>query len=100
MNKLQCPNCKTEFTPNEILEESTISWPDLNWIYFKCSNCMKTRHIFIDDGFMATVEFLGAPGPNWKIIEKLKVENLSTRMDPSYVHAWLDGKHYEFEKKK
>jgi hypothetical protein len=99
-SKLPCPKCGEEFEPLEILENSTISWPDLAWIYFRCTKCEEFTHILIEDGRIATVDFLGAPGPDWKVNTPMLVKDFTTRMDPGYAHVWLDGKHYEFEARK
>ncbi len=97
---LPCPKCSKEFTPTEILEASTLSWPELCWIYFKCPKCGKFTHIQIINGRMSTVNFLGAPGPDWEIISTIEVKHFTIRRDPGFMHAWLDGKHYEFEERK
>jgi hypothetical protein len=97
---LPCPKCKKEFTARDILEASTVSWPGLNWIYFECENCGEFTHILINDSRMATVNFLGAPGPNWEINTSIHLNDFKVRMDPSFAHAWLGGNHYEFEAKK
>jgi len=97
---LPCPKCSKEFTPREILEASTISWPELCWIYFKCPACEKFTHIQIINGRMSTVNFLGAPGPDWEINTSIEIMDFKIRMDHEFAHAWLDGKHYEYEAKK
>jgi predicted RNA-binding Zn-ribbon protein involved in translation (DUF1610 family) len=96
---LPCPDCGKEFEPKEILENSTISWPGLNWIYFRCPRCEKNTHILVEDGRICTVDFIGAPGPDWKVNTPMLDKRITTRMDPSYAHVWLDGVHYEFEAK-
>ena len=95
--KLPCPNCDKEFSASEILEASTIAWPELNGIYFHCPSCLEYTHILIEEHKMATVHFLGAPGPNWEINTPMVVEGLSVRIDPSFVHIWFNGKHYEYK---
>lgn len=97
---LPCPNCNCEFSPKELLEESSIAWPELQWIYFKCPNCGKQTHILVEDNRIATVDFLGAPGPDWKINTPMLYKDLKVRIDPSFIHVWLDGIHYEFEEQK
>ncbi|MDA8428000.1 MAG: hypothetical protein M0T70_01965 [Geobacteraceae bacterium] len=97
---LPCPKCSEEFTPREILEASTISWPELCWIYFKCPACEKFTHIKIINGKMSTVNFIGAPGPDWEINTSIELKDFKIRMDPGFAHAWLDGKHYEYEARK
>jgi hypothetical protein len=49
---------------------------------------------------MATVDFIGAPGPDWKINTQMHVAELQTRRDPGFLHVWLNGKHYEFPARK
>ena len=97
---LPCPKCSKEFTAGEILEASTISWPELCWIYFKCTVCGEFTHIRITNGRMDTVNFLGAPGPDWEINSSMEIKDFRIRMDPGFAHAWLDGKHYEYEARK
>ena len=53
----------------------------------------------VEDGRIATVDFIGAPGPDWKVNIPMIEKGITTRMDPSYAHVWLDGTHYEFEAK-
>jgi len=94
---LPCPGCDSKFRVSEILEHSTISWPDLNWIYFQCPNCEKHTHIQVKKEKMATVNFIGAPGPDWELIKSINVPSLEARMDPGFAHVWLEEKHYEFK---
>ena len=97
---LPCPGCDSAYSPKALLEGSAISWPELNWINFSCPSCGESTHILIEDGRMATVDLLGAPGPDWEINVSIEVCDLTTRMDPGFAHVWLNGKHYEFEAKK
>jgi hypothetical protein len=97
---LPCPKCNAEFTATQILEASTIAWPELCWIYFKCSSCSQFTHILVKPGRMSTVNYIGAPGPSWEINTSMEISDFTTRMDPGYAHVWLEGKHYEFEARK
>ena len=98
--QLQCPKCNSEFSTKKIIECSSIAWPELNWIYFTCPNCEKNTHILVEDGRICTVDFLGAPGPDWEINTEIIEEGITTRMDPGFAHVWFEGVHYEFEAKK
>ena len=60
-----------------------LSWPELNWAYFKCSTCEQSTHILLKKDKVATVNFIGAPGPDWEINESVSVPNLEVRVDPN-----------------
>ena len=94
--EITCPNCDAAFAPADILRNSDCSWPELNWLYFQCPSCDDRCHVEVRDNHMATVRFLGAPGPNWERIQSWGVLNLLTRSDPAFLHCWLDDIHYEF----
>jgi len=96
---LPCPECGETYDAMQLLEFCTISWPELNWLYFHCPNCKKYTHILVEQKRMSSVKFLGAPGPSWEIIKSICVPNLEIRMDPKFAHVWLNGKHYEFTAK-
>ena len=96
---LPCPKCRTEHDVSSILEHSDFSWPELGWIYFKCPHCSEHTHIYLDNNIMATVNYLGAPGPNWNINKSIDVPNLVVRIDPKFLHVWNNEKHYEFAAK-
>lgn len=98
-NTLPCPKCLAEHTAGGILEQSSISWPELSWIYFRCPHCAACTHILIKEGRMSTVNFLGAPGPDWEINTTMLVDGLVVRMDPGFAHAWLSGQHFEYAAK-
>ncbi|MBN1343790.1 MAG: hypothetical protein JXQ73_13995 [Phycisphaerae bacterium] len=94
---LPCPACGREFSAQAILDASDVSWPDLCWIHFTCPSCGTKTHIQVQDGQMATVDFLGAPGPEWEINTVMHVPDLTVRMDPGLAHVWLNGVHHEFK---
>ena len=94
--EITCPNCDAAFAPADILRNSDCSWPELNWLYFQCPSCDDRCHVEVRDNHMATVRFLGAPGPDWHRIQSCPVPSLLTRADPAFLHCWLDDVHHEF----
>ena len=96
---LSCPKCSARYSIEEILSGCGVSWPELNWAYFKCSTCKQSTHILLKKDKVATVNFIGAPGPDWKINESVSVPNLEVRVDPGFLHVWYKSQHYEYQAK-
>ncbi len=94
--QLKCPHCSFGVSPENILAEATISWPELSWIYFCCHDCKKNYHVQVENGKMHSITFIGAPGPDYEINNTIVVENFTTRIDLGFVHCWLNKKHYEY----
>ena len=99
VTEIVCPNCAAGVTPLEVLAHSDVSWPELNWVWFHCPRCSKPCHIEVLDHQMATIRYLGAPGPDWERNRSWPVADLIIRADPGFFHCWLDSKHYEFPAK-
>ena len=93
---IACPKCNAECSPKTVLDSATVSWPELLWVWFKCPQCEQHSQIEVGNNIMATINFMGAPGPNWERIKSTKVESLTVRSDPSFLQCWLNDDHYEF----
>ena len=46
------------------------------------------------------IEIVGAPGPDWKILQTQPESSVALRIDPGFLHIWLNEKHYEVETRK
>lgn len=93
---LTCPYCKAKNSLVSILRNGSFSWPEMAAFYSKCDKCNKKFHVKIDDGGMSIIRITSAPGPEWETLEEIKVPGLTVRADPSYLHCWYSGSHYEF----
>lgn len=93
---LHCPHCQAFLSPEAILAAASESWPDLSWLWCACPACHRCFHAEVDDRRIATLKVTGAPGPSWEYIEKVECNDLRVRKDPSFLHCWLGGKHFEY----
>ncbi len=98
MNTLKCLQCKNEYSASDILYKSHSAIIEIPSIDFVCPVCKKHNQILIEKNKMSNI--LSLPmNPDWKIVESIKVDKLDFRQDSSYLHCWLDNKHFEFKKK-
>lgn len=68
--------------------------------WYECTECNKGNHIRIDEGMSSILAVYGAPGPEWKRIERERVKELSFRVDPAFLHVWVAQQHFEIEARK
>lgn len=92
-----CPKCDAGFTAETALDAASVAWPDLHWVWFQCPACSEHTHLEVRDGRIATINFIGAPGPDWKRIRVSSVDDLTVRADPVLLHCWLGESHLEFK---
>ena len=96
-NELECIHCNESLVVEDILDRCSESHPNLSWIYFTCNSCEKTSHIQVKNAAISTIDFIGAPGPDYKIRTTLNLPDFKVRIDPGYIHVWNKGQHYEYK---
>lgn len=96
---LNCPNCKRYLTINQILESSSVSWPNNNWIYVRCPLCNKHSHAEINTGVVSIGLLEGAPGPCLIIHSKRYIDNFSVNKTLKYIECTYEEKKYVFKAK-
>jgi transcription elongation factor Elf1 len=74
-NRLECPFCERELTVEQVLEGSSFSWPEENWIYFQCPFCLKHSHIKVMTDLIKTGVLSGFPGPAFVVCSEKSVED-------------------------
>jgi hypothetical protein len=97
---ITCKKCNSEINIVDALENSPFSWPQLQAIWHVCRKCEAGNHVRFIPGAIQLIEIVGAPGPDWKILQTQPEPSVSLRIDPGFLHVWLDGKHYEVETRK
>ena len=97
---MNCKNCSSEIDVSYALSNSPFCWPELQAIWHVCVNCNVGNHIRFIKGQIQLIEIIGAPGPDWKIIQNEKDDSVSIRIDPGYFHVWYKKNHYEIEPRK
>jgi hypothetical protein len=95
-DSLACPHCGATITPLQALQGGTVSWPTLAGWWVLCPACGRGSHFRVERGRMAQYVIVGAPGPMWEHTHQVPVPGLTRRADPSFMHVWLDGRHFEF----
>ena len=79
-----------------ILENSSISWPMQHWIYCRVPNKEERMHVEVYDGRMRLIEFLGAPGPDWRPVATLVVPDLRVRIEAERIDCRLGDRKFSF----
>ena len=97
---INCKKCQTPINITDALETSPFSWPHLQAIWHVCDKCETGNHIRFISGAIPLIEIVGAPGPDWEIIQTNREPSVSIRIDSGYLHIWLEGEHYEVVAKK
>ena len=97
---ITCKKCQSEINIVDALETSPFSWSQFQAIWHVCKKCKTGNHIRFISGAIQLIEIIGAPGPDWKIIQTEQEPSVSLRIDPGYLHIWLNEKHYEVETRK
>ena len=93
-------NCGKSFSFISSLESAKYSWPNLRTYWYKCIDCNSGNHIKVSDGRYQQIEIIGAPGPEWEVINTFQEKSLIYRQDPSWLHIWVNEIHYEIKAKK
>ena len=98
--KLLCPSCFDEVDVETILDNSTISWPDQSWIYFKCPACQNNSHIKVDSLSIETGQLDGAPGPCFFVCSKAFIDDFFVAIKTSGIVCRYKNKAYKFPARK
>jgi hypothetical protein len=96
MTSIACTNCLSAITVQEVLGHGKFSWPEMSAFWLVCPRCGVGSHVGVEDGHVSRIRFLGAPGPDWEVIDTTVVPGLTVRADPGFLHVWLRGAHFEF----
>ena len=96
---MNCVACGSEFSFLSSLKKAKYSWPKLRAFGYECADCNTSNHIRISDGRYQQIQIIGAPGPEWEVLNTNQDRNLSYRQDDNYFHVWLNDKHYEIKEK-
>ena len=97
---IHCKQCHDEIPPLVALESSSVSWPLLQTIWYECRKCKTGNHIRFQNQQIQRIEIIGAPCPEWEVVERERDKAISYRVDPSYLHIWYNDTHYEFAENK
>ena len=94
MPNLACPHCAQAITPLQALQRGIYSWPEMGAWWSLCPSCPKGGHYRAEDNFIAQYKWYSEN--DWPDVTSEEVPGLRLRADPSFLHLWLDGHHYEF----
>ena len=97
--RLLCPHCRGELSCAMVLDNTSVSWPNNNWVFTMCPLCQMYFHTRIADNEIETGQLDGAPGPCFfccsaKHVEDLLVDNEEDRLLCKFGEAY-----YEFPAK-
>lgn len=96
MTSIACTNCSNAVSVLEALAHGKFAWPEMFAFWLVCPQCGVGFHLGVEDGHVSRIRFLGAPGPDWEVIDTTIVPGLTVRADPGFLHVWLSGVHFEF----
>lgn len=94
--KVKCTECNSEFSAQEILENSKTCWPNQGWIYFKCPTCKQYSHVQLKNGHLAIGKLDGAPGPCFCPSGEMEVPDLKVGKKFGGLSCEHGGKTYQF----
>jgi hypothetical protein len=97
---LHCRHCSREFELKEAATAASFSWPQLQAFWFVCPSCRKGNHVRVEDGSFAVIDIVGAPGPEWEYVERLRHRGVSFRSDASAFHIFLESECFSVEARK
>jgi hypothetical protein len=100
VNQLCCTSCNVTLTPHDALGAGSFAWPAMHAFWMTCPACSAGGHILIEAQRLIQISITSAPDPDWKEIRSVDVPGLTFREDPAYLHAWLEGQHYEFPERR
>jgi len=100
IGSLKCPNCQKFLDINHILENSSISWPNQDWIYFRCPFCYDYSHVEVVTDKISTGVLDGAPGPNFFTCSEQIVGNFDVNKTNEYIECLYENRKYLFKAKK
>lgn len=100
IDKTKCVHCKIYLTATEILENSTVSWPNQRWIHLKCPACRKYMHVEVSEDCLKLGDIDGAPGPCFMEASSLAVPGLKMQSNTSGITCTLEQIKYFFRAKK
>ena len=92
---IHCKKCEQEIDLRSALLASPFSWPQLQTIWHVCKNCNTGNHLRFVSGGVQLIDIIGAPGPEWEILQAEIAPDIDIRVDPSWLHIWLGKTHYE-----
>jgi hypothetical protein len=99
MNVFHCLSCNADLSAEEALARGEFSWPEMCTFWLRCPSCEAGLHILAEDGCLTQIKLVSAPGPDWQDVFKQPIQKLTLRADPSFLHIWAFGRHYEYSAK-
>ncbi|MFK8068337.1 MAG: hypothetical protein AB8D52_08830 [Gammaproteobacteria bacterium] len=94
---MKCNHCGKDFKVQHAIEGSVFSWPQRQTIWRVCLQCEQGNHIRFDNGLVQLITLQGSPGYEYDVISTINEPTISVRIDPSFLHIWFLGKHYEIK---
>jgi hypothetical protein len=96
MASFQCPTCRAEVSLADALERGEFSWPEMATFWVGCESCEMGMHFMAREGALVQIRIVAAPGPEWEEVTVQPAAGLTFRADPSFLHVWALGRHYEY----
>ena len=90
-----CMECGAPIKLRESIQAAKFSWPLDQMVWYECNACGKGNHVRFDKGAAHNVTYLGGPGYDYVVNSTTKESSLEIRVDPGYLHIWLNGEHFE-----
>lgn len=93
---LQCPDCRKAFTLAQVFDRCTVSWPEQQWLSFKCDACRKKSHVEVAPGKAAIGKLDGAPGPCFFASGEIRDSTLKVEATGAGIVVQADGRSWRF----
>ena len=90
-----CPDRCSTTAASDVLAQGAYSWPEMSAFWFICPACGKGSHMRVEQNELSRIQILGAPGPDWVVLQTWPVPGLSFRADPGFLHVWLRQQRFE-----
>jgi len=94
---MDCINCKTSFDLEFALSNSAFSWPEMQTAWYVCPDCNKGNHIRFNSQKVELIKSVTNNGTSWETVHDYFEPSIDVRIDPTYLHVWFKGKHFEIK---
>jgi len=91
-----CLSCGAAIDGKRLLELGKFCWPEMQTFWAACPTCDGGLHIQAREGSLVQIKIVSAPGPDWAEVSVERIQGLTVRADPGFLHIWAYGSHYEF----
>ena len=85
-----CKNCGETIDALTALENAPYSWPELQSIWYPCVRCSAGNHIRFLEHTLQRIEIMGAPGPDWEIVQRERRLGIGVDVKHGELWIWLD----------